>query len=117
MEILLSHLEKIRLESQHKMLRDKRECDRLKAILLTAEDWSEEMISQALRTHKSCIHPTFMSILQRKKTNSNHHGLKSLLNSIQTELVIAHSTDVTSSSISDICEYIKTTFSIEYSRS
>ena len=68
MEISLSHLQKIRLGSEHKMSRDKRDCDRLKAILLSAEGWSEEMIFLALVKHRSSIHPTFMRILRRKKT-------------------------------------------------
>lgn len=46
---------------------------------------------------------------------SNHQGSNSLLNSTQTELVIVHLADVTFYNMSDICEYIKTTFPIEYS--
>ncbi|MCK5819442.1 MAG: hypothetical protein KAH18_09370 [Psychromonas sp.] len=37
MKISLSHLQQIRLESQHNMYRDKLTCDRSKAILLSAE--------------------------------------------------------------------------------
>jgi len=48
MKVSLAKLEKIRLKSQHKISRDKRECSRLKAILLSAEGLSEEIISQAL---------------------------------------------------------------------
>ena len=36
MKITLSHLEKLELESRHKICRDKRGCDRIKAILLSA---------------------------------------------------------------------------------
>lgn len=45
MQISLSHQEKSRLESRHKKSRDKRECDRIKAILLSDEGWSPFLIS------------------------------------------------------------------------
>ena len=43
------------LGSRHIMCRDKNECDRIKAILLSDEGWSEGMISQALRKHQTTI--------------------------------------------------------------
>ena len=47
MQISLAYRQKKILESRHKMCRDKNECVRIKAILLSDEGWSEEMISQA----------------------------------------------------------------------
>ncbi len=40
MQITLSYSEKLDLKALHKKSRDKRVCDRIKAILLFAEDWS-----------------------------------------------------------------------------
>ena len=48
MQISLTYQEKLALESRHKKCSDKRECDRIKAILLSDEGWSTMMISQAL---------------------------------------------------------------------
>ncbi len=55
MQISLSHQEKSRLGSRHKKSRDKRECDRIKAILLSDEGCSPFLISQALRKHQTNI--------------------------------------------------------------
>ena len=35
--------------------RDRRVCDRIKAVLLASEGWSLTMISQALRIHESTV--------------------------------------------------------------
>lgn len=51
----LSSKEKARLEQRHKACRDKRECDRIKAILLCSEGWTASMISQALRIHETSV--------------------------------------------------------------
>ena len=51
MQISLTYQEKLALGSRHKKCSDKRECDRIKAILLSDEGWSSAMISQALRKH------------------------------------------------------------------
>ncbi len=37
----------------HDIERDSRVCDRIKAVLLASEGWSQTMISQALRIHES----------------------------------------------------------------
>ena len=115
MQITLSHLEKIRLESRHKMSRNKSECDRLKAILLSGEGWSEEMIAQALRKHKSSILRHLKEYASTQKTTSNSGGSESFLSKEETALVVNHLSKTTYFNMSDIQEYIKTTFSIKYS--
>jgi DNA-binding NarL/FixJ family response regulator len=55
MQILLSEDRKRVLESQHRKERDGRVRDRLKAVLLKSEGWSEEAIAQALRIHESTV--------------------------------------------------------------
>lgn len=55
MQIPLTYQEKSTLESRHKKCSDKRECDRIKVILLSDEGWSTMMISQALRKHQTSI--------------------------------------------------------------
>ena len=39
----------------HDTERDRRVCDRIKAILLASEGWSQAMISQALRIHELTV--------------------------------------------------------------
>lgn len=47
--------QKVDLEALHDASRDKRVCDRIKAVLLCSEGWSTKMISQALRLHETNV--------------------------------------------------------------
>ena len=48
MKIFITDQQKAELERLHGSSRDKRVCDRIKAILLTSEGWSSAMIAQTL---------------------------------------------------------------------
>ena len=52
----LSQLEKELLKAQHKKERDKRVCDRIKAVLLYYKGWSLTQISEALLLSDKVIH-------------------------------------------------------------
>ena len=53
--ILLTDEQKNVLEIQHTKARDKRECDRIKAVMLRSEGWSTTNIVQDLRKSESNI--------------------------------------------------------------
>jgi AraC-like DNA-binding protein len=55
MKITLTPQQKQQLEQMHDSTRDSRVCDRIKAVLLASEGWSQTMISQALRIHESTV--------------------------------------------------------------
>ena len=55
MKITLTPQQEQQLELMHDTERDRRVCDRIKAILLASEGWSQAMISQALRIHESTV--------------------------------------------------------------
>ncbi len=55
MKIILTDSQKQNLEDMHGKSRDKRVCDRIKAVLLVSEGWTQRMIAQALRIHESSI--------------------------------------------------------------
>jgi hypothetical protein len=57
-----------------KKSRDKRECDWIKAILLFAEGWSIDMISQALLKHSTSIIRHLNDYISSKKTISDNGG-------------------------------------------
>ena len=94
MKILLSNKNKIALELRHKKCRDKRECDRIKAILLAAEGWSTLMIAQALRKHETTIIRHLTEYVENKKLCPENGGSESHLNAIQTEALIQHLSDI-----------------------
>ncbi|MCP4992005.1 MAG: IS630 family transposase [Colwellia sp.] len=115
MQISLSYQQKNILESRHKMSRDKRECDRIKAVLLSAEGWSEELISQALRKHKTSITRHLNDYVTSQKITSDNGGSDGYLSEAQTALVIEHLTEITYFQMKDMCEYINSTFDVKYS--
>ncbi len=55
MKIVLTPQQKQQLEQMHDTERDSRVCDRIKAVLLASEGWSQVMISQALCIHESTV--------------------------------------------------------------
>jgi transposase len=115
MQISLTFQEKLALESRHKKCSDKRECDRIKAILLSDEGWSSIMIAQALRKHQTSIIRHLNDYISHQKTASENGGSDSHLNEEQTELVIVHLSEVTYFQMRDIREYIISVFDVEYS--
>ena len=53
--ISLTAEQKSALESRHRRVRDARECDRIKAVLLRSEGWPIKSIAQALRLSEHSI--------------------------------------------------------------
>ncbi|EAY3717445.1 helix-turn-helix domain-containing protein [Salmonella enterica] len=54
--------------------RDKRECNRIKAILLASEDWSVPMIAQALRLHETSVYRHISDYLNNGKLMPKNGG-------------------------------------------
>lgn len=55
MKISLTEAQKSNLELQHKPERDGRIRDRIKAVLLNSEGWTQRQIAQALRIHETTV--------------------------------------------------------------
>jgi hypothetical protein len=72
------------------MSREKCECDRIKAISLSAESCSEALIPQALRKHKTSITRYSNDYVASQKITSDNGGSEGYLSNAQTELVIEH---------------------------
>ena len=51
----LSHSEITKLKARHRVIRDAKECDRIKAVLLYDKGWSTLRIAQALLLDDSTI--------------------------------------------------------------
>ena len=67
MNIQLTQGQKIELETQHKKERDRKVGDRIKAILLSSEGWSQSQIAQALRIHETTVATHIKEYLDEKK--------------------------------------------------
>ena len=115
MNINLTPELKAALELRHSKVRDKRECDRLKAILLRSEGWKINMIAQALRLHECTITRHIRDFLNEQKLQPKNGGSESLLSDEQKKQLIEHLTEVTYYHTHQICSYIKQTFNITFS--
>lgn len=103
------------LEKQHKKERDKRICDRIKAVLLRSEGWTLDQIAQALRIHHETVRTHIDDYEKESKLKPENGGSKSLLNNEQTHQLSKHLEGTTYLKVLDICAYVKETFGIEYS--
>ncbi len=105
-KITLSPQQKTALESRYKRARDARECDRIKAILLSSEGWSTLSIAQALRKSEFTISRHLDDYLKKDKLKPENGGSDSLLNDEQTQQLIEHISEHTDSHIHQIVAYI-----------
>tara|TARA_Y100000817_G_C16809126_1_gene523410 strand:+ start:153 stop:1184 length:1032 start_codon:yes stop_codon:yes gene_type:complete len=112
--ISLTEQQKADLESQHKELRDRRKCDRIKAILLRNESWSTPMIAQALRIHETTVVRYIEQYLRDGKLSCDSGGSKSFLTDKQTHDLVEHLSKVTYLHTHEIVKYIDTTYHVQY---
>lgn len=79
----------------HDSSRDCRVCDRIKAILLASEGWSNSMISQAWRIHKTTVTRLSMITQNLKKLTPENGGSQRQLHAMETMALIEHLTENT----------------------
>ena len=88
-EVIFPPNQKVDLEALHNASRDKRVCDRIKAVLLRSEGWSAKMIAQALRLHETSIVRHIDDYVVLKPENGSS---LSCLSAEQTRLIISYIT-------------------------
>jgi transposase len=110
----LSQLERENLKTQHKRERDKRVCDRIKAVLLFDEGWSYHQIAHALLLSDEAIRQHILDFQAERKLKPENGGSNSKLSCEQTEALLSHLQKHTYLYAKDIVAYVKITFGIEY---
>ena len=113
-EIGLTVKQIITLKKRHKVCREQKECDRIKAILLRYKGWSSSEIADALLIHKKSIKRYIDDYLDKDKLQIESGGSQGYLTDEQTQSVINHLSDVTYLHQHQIINYIKSTLDIEY---
>jgi transposase len=103
------------LTQRHKVCREQKECDRIKAIILRNKDWSLAKIAEALLIHEKSIKRYIDDYLDNGKLKPESGGSNSYLNDEQTQRLIVHLCDVTYLHQHQIIAYIQKTFGIKYS--
>jgi transposase len=115
MQINLSKAEKSKLEKSHKKERDKRCADRIKAVLLFSEGWTQVQISQALRIREDTVHDHLSCYLKEKRLQPSNGGSVCKLSVAQTKELTNHLERATYDKVSTICAYVQKTYGIKYS--
>ena len=106
MKIELSNQKKKQLERMHDSARDGRVRDRIKAVLLASEGWTNAMISQALRIHETTVTRHINDYLQSEKLTPENGGSQSKLDASQTMALIEHLSENTYFHTHQIVEYV-----------
>lgn len=114
MKIELTNEEKANLENQHKRERDRRIADRIKAVLLNSEGWSQVEISQALRIRPETVHDHLEDYKQSKKLKPENGGSEPHLPSDQAKALMDHLEAITYLKVEAICAYVKQTHRVEF---
>ena len=98
----------------HGKCRDKRVCDRIKAVLLASENWSLGMIAQALRIHESTVKRHLDDYIELDKLKPENGGSESHLSNAQTMELAQHLTDITYHHTHQIITYVEAQYGIKY---
>ena len=116
MNIQLSQEQKTDLETQHKQERDRKAGDRIKAVLLSSEGWTQSQIAQALRIHETTVAIHIKEYLDEKKLKNESGGSSSKLTVEQTEELIIHLERHTYPTTKEILEYVQNTYTVRYTQ-
>lgn len=114
MDIKLTDADKQALEKQHKKERDGRVRDRIKAVLLHSESWTQVDIAQALRIRVETVHDHLNDYRQSQKLKPENGGSESRLNTNQTQELIKHLEKKTYLTVREICSHVKETYEIKF---
>ncbi|RAW91779.1 MULTISPECIES: IS630 family transposase [unclassified Photorhabdus] len=114
MKIFITDEQKAELEHLHHTCRDKRECDRIKAVLLASEGWSSVMIAQALRLHEMTVNRHISDYLNHRKLKPDNGGSQSHLSETQTQELIAYLTANLLPTTQAVIHLVKEAWNISY---
>ena len=114
MQIDLTTAQKVELEARHKKERDGRIRDRIKAVLLFNESWTQIQIAQALRICPETVHDHLKDFMNDQKLKPENGGSESYLNQEQTVAIISHLEYKIYIKVSDICAYVQQLYGIKF---
>jgi len=112
--IFLSDAERVQLKAQHKRERDKRICDRIKAVLLCDKGWSIVAIAEALLLSEDAVRKHITEYKESKKLKPENGGSTSKLSIEQSAQLKQHLQSHTYLYVKDITAYVQSTWSITY---
>lgn len=114
MKFQLSEEAKRELDRRHRVERDGRVRDRIKAVLLKSEGWANVAIAQALRVHEDTISDHLQEWEKEQKLKPQNGGSVSKLNAQQTRVLDEHLQRECYTKVIDICAFVSKTFGVHY---
>lgn len=111
----LTKEERLQLKDQHKKERDKRICDRIKAVLLYDDNWTLIQIATALLITDEAVRLHVKDYKTSKKLKPENGGSVSKLSKEQEILLEEHLQQHVYLYVKDIVSYVQTEFQVEYS--
>ena len=115
MRPFLTQEERSLLKQQHKRERDKRVCDRIKAILLCDEGWTLMQISKVLLLSDDAIRQHVKEFKNERKLKPENGGSYESLSRQQSLILEEHLQKHTYMFTKDIVHYVKTALNVSYS--
>jgi len=113
MSTILSPENRAVLLSSHKKERDKRVADRIKAVLLYDEGWTQVQIAKALFIHEETVREYLNKYKEDGNLAPNHKGSKPILNESESSLLTAHLESRIYVKVKDIQAHIRGTMGKE----
>ena len=114
MENFLTESERNLLKAKHKKERDKRVCDRIKAVLLFDNGWAKQEIAEVLLLTVESVRLHIQEYRTSQKLKPENGGSSSKLTKEQTENLLGHLQDHTYLYTKEIVAYVKSAFDLEY---
>jgi transposase len=115
MERILGKKERENLICRHRQERDKRICDRIKAILAYDDGYTYSEIAKILLLDDETIRRHIEDYLRENKLFPENGGSESFLTEKEAKELIEHLQEITYLYVKDICIYVKETFKKKYS--
>lgn len=114
MKNFLTPQEQNGLKSRHRLEKNRRNADRIKAVLLSDQGWTFREIAHALLLDEETISRHLNDYIKKQKLKLESGGSKSKLDKKQTEDLIFHLEETTYTKIQDICFYVEKKFGVIY---
>jgi transposase len=114
MKLQLSEEQKKDLELLHRYEGDGRVRDRIKAVLLKHEGWTNKAIAQALRIHEETVRQHLTGWASDEKLKPENGGSYSKLDENQSRMLETHLEEITYTKVIDICTHVETTLCVHY---
>lgn len=112
---MLSAKEREKLIKRHRKERDKRVCDRIKAVLAYDDGYSYSEIAKILLLDDETIRRHIKDYQNKKKLNPENGGSDSKLTDREARELTDHLQEITYLYVKDICHYVWQTYRKKYS--